>query len=147
MSRPESLTGHSRSPLPEGTRPWLAAGTALSSLAFGWAAWVLPSRPETPLALLLWALCVLHACTALSVALRPQRSQRPLRLLAVASLVAAPVFVFAISTTSVQMVQTYGPLGWALSVALGAIAWLLLLGTLPVGVFGLYATRAAHERS
>jgi hypothetical protein len=132
--------------LPTGTRPWLAAGTGASALAFGWAAFVLPWRPEAPLGLVLWALCALHACTALTATCWPRRLRRPLSLLALASLVAAPVFLFAVSATSIEMVRMYGPLGWALTAALAAIAWLLLLATVPVGIFGLYVVRW-HARS
>jgi hypothetical protein len=132
--------------LPVGTRPWLVAGTAASALAFGWAAFALPWRAEAPLGLVLWTLSALHACTALAATCSPRRLRRPLWLLALASLGAAPVFTFAVSVTSIEMVQMYGQLGWALTAALGAIAWLLLLGTVPVGVFGLYVTRS-HGRS
>ena len=132
--------------LPRGTRPWLAAGTAVSALAFGWAAFVLPWRSEAPLGLVLWALSALHACTALTAIGWPLRLGRPLSLLALASLAAAPVFLFAVSATSLEMVRMYGPLGWALTAALAAIAWLLLLATVPVGIFGLYVTRS-HGRS
>jgi len=132
--------------LPSGTRSWLAAGTAVSALAFGWAAFVLPWRSDAPLGLALWALATLHACTTLAAICWPLRLGRPLQVLALASLVAAPVFSFEISATGIEMVRMYGPLGWALTAALGAIAWLLLLGTLPVGVFGLYVTRS-HGRS
>jgi len=132
--------------LPTGTRPWLAAGTAASALAFGWAAFVLPWRSDAPLGLVLWALSALHACTALTAMGWPRRLGRPLSLLALASLAAAPIFLFAVSRTSLQMVEMYGPLGWALTAALAAIAWLLLLATVPVGIFGLYVTRS-HGRS
>jgi hypothetical protein len=132
--------------LPTGTRAWLALGTIGSTLAFGWAAFELPWRPDAPLGLVLWTLAALHACTALVTICRPRRLRRPLQLLSLASLGAAPIFLFAISATGVQMVRMYGSLGWALTAALGAIAWLLLLGTLPVGVFGLYVTRT-HGRS
>lgn len=128
--------------LPAGTRPWLAAGTGLSALAFGWGAFVLPWRSDAPLGLVLWALATLHACTALSACCWPRRVRRPLQLLALASLGAAPIFLVAISTTSWQMVEMYGSLGWALTTALAAIGWLLLLATVPVGVFGLLVTRS-----
>jgi hypothetical protein len=132
--------------LPAGTRPWLAAGTAISAFAFGWAAFVLPWRSDAPLGLVLWALSALHASTALTAACWPRRLGRPLSLLALASLGSAPVFLFAVSATSVEMVRMYGPLGWALTAALVAIAWLILLATVPVGVFGLYLLRS-HGRS
>lgn len=132
--------------LPTGTRLWLAAGTCLSALAFGWAAFALPWRSDAPLGLGLWALAALHAGTAVVAACWPRRLGRPLWALAMASLGAAPVFMVAISLTSVQMVRMYGPLGWALSAALAAIAWLLLLATVPVGLFGLYVTRS-HGRT
>jgi hypothetical protein len=128
--------------LPEGARPWLLVGTSLSALAFGWSALVLPWRPEAPLALLAWGLGGLHASTALTLLCWPDRVGRPLRLLTLGSCVAAPIFLFAVSSTSIEMVQLYGPLGWALTIALGAIGWLLLLGTVPVALFGLYVTRS-----
>ena len=132
--------------LPTGTRPWLTVGTAVSALAFGWAAFVLPWRAEAPLGLVLWALSALHTSTSLTAACWPHWLGRPLSLLALVSLAAAPVFLFAVSTTSIEMVRMYGPLGWALTAALAAIAWLLLLATVPVGVFGLYVMRS-HGRS
>lgn len=132
--------------LPAGTRPWLAIGTAVSAIAFGWAAFVLPWRPEAPLGLLSWGLSALHACTSLTAACWPRRLGRPLSVLALASLAAAPIFLFAVVATSIEMVRMYGPLGWALTAALAAIAWLLLLATVPVGVFGLYVSRS-HGRS
>jgi hypothetical protein len=140
------LLGGGQVTLPEGSRPWLLAGTSLSALAFGWSALVLPWRPEAPLALLAWALSVLHVCTAVTLLARPERVGRPLRMLTLGSCVAAPIFLFAISSTSVEMVEMYGPLGWALTVALGAIGWLLLLGTVPVAIFGWYVTRSTDAR-
>lgn len=128
-------------------RAWLGLGTSVSALAFGWAAFALPWRPGAPLGLLLWGLSLLHACTAISVACCPRRLTRPLQLLALASLGAAPMFVFAVSSASVEMVRMYGPLGWTLTAALAAIAWLLVLGTVPVGIIGLYVTRSSHGRS
>ena len=132
--------------LPTGTRPWLAGGTAVLAFSFGWAAFVLPWRSDAPLGLVLWALATLHACTALTAMCSPRRLARPLSVLALASLAAAPVFLFAVSVTSFEMVRMYGPLGWALTAALAAIAWLVLLATVPVGVFGLYVLRS-HGRS
>ena len=134
------------SPLPEGFRPWLVAGTLLAAGAFGWAAFVLPWRTEAPLGLGLWMLAVAHLCTALA-AYSPARLERALRVLAVGSLCAAPVFAWAIASTSVRMVQMYGALGWGLTAALAAIGWLLMLATVPVAVLGWYVTRARHEPS
>lgn len=127
--------------LPEGARPWLGVATGLGALAFGWAALVLPWRPEAPLGLLLWGIAALHLCTALTLALRPERASWPLKLLGALSLVAALVSTIAILVTSVQMVEMFGPLGWALAAALGAIGWLLLLATLPIASFALYCLR------
>jgi hypothetical protein len=127
--------------LPAGARPWLVSATALSALAFGWAGLVLPWRPEAPLALLAWGLGVLHLCAAGALVARPARARRSLLLLATGSLSAAPVFTYAIASTSVRMVQMFGALGWGLTVALGAIGWLLLLGTLPVGLYLLRVVR------
>jgi hypothetical protein len=47
----------------------------------------------------------------------------------------------AIISSSVVMVRTYGALGWGLTVALAAIGWLLMLATLPIGLFGLHCLR------
>jgi hypothetical protein len=127
--------------LPEGSRPWLAAGGTLA-LAFGWAAFELPWRPAAPLGLLLWALAALHLCAAASVAFLPTRAARALRLLGLASLGSAPVFALALGSTAVSMVRMFGPLGWGLSVALAAIGWLLVLATLPVGLLALRAAAA-----
>jgi hypothetical protein len=132
--------------LPVGARPWLIAGTALSALAFGWAALVLPWRPGAPVALVAWGLGVSHLCVAGMLTWRPERSRRALLLLASASLGAAPVFAYVIGSTSLQMVAMFGALGWGLAAALGAIGWLALLGTLPVGLYLLHVTRRRHAR-
>jgi hypothetical protein len=130
----------------ESRRPWLVLGTVLSGCAFAWAAFVLPWRNDAPLGLLSWALAVTHLCTALAVRW-PARLVRAVRLLAITSLGAAPVFVWVITSTSLQMVQMFGALGWGLVAALAAIGWLLLLATVPVALLGLSVTRARHERS
>lgn len=130
----------------EGRHPWLVVVTVLSGSAFAWAAFALPSRTEAPLGLALWSLAIAHLCTALAVR-SPARLARALRLLTVGSLVAAPVFLWAIASTSLQMVRMYGPLGWGLTAALAAIGWLLLLATVPVALFGLSVRRAWREPS
>jgi len=127
--------------LPEGSLPWLSASVALA-LGFGWAAFELPWRPAAPLGLLLWALAALHLCAAVGVAFVPARAARALRLLGLASLGAAPLFVLALGSTAVSMVRMFGPLGWGLGVALAAIGWLLVLATVPVGLLALRAARS-----
>lgn len=129
--------------LPASTRLALIGATALSGLAWGWAALALPWRAGAPLGLLGWGLAVLHVASALVLSWRPSRSGRALALLALGSLAAAPLFSLAVVVTSVQMVRMFGPLGWGLAVALGAIGWLLLLGTVPIGLFLLHLTRSA----
>jgi hypothetical protein len=121
----------------------LVAASTLLGLAFGWAALALPWRAESPLALLGWGLAVLHLCAAVALSWRPARSGRALSMLALGSLAAAPVFVHAIIATSVEMVQMFGPLGWGLTVGLGAIGWLLLLATVPIGLLLLHLARSA----
>lgn len=138
MSEPVSLS--------RGFRPWLVVGSLLAAGAFAWAAFVLPWRSDAPLGLVLWALAVAHLCTALA-ALRPARLRRALRVLALGSLGAAPLFAWAIASTSLRMVRMYGALGWGLTAALAAIGWLLMLATVPVALFGLFVTRARHEPS
>jgi hypothetical protein len=140
-----------RVPLPEGwlsgsRRHWLMLGAVLSGVAFAWAAFELPWRSDAPLGLVSWALAVTHLCTALATRW-PARLVRAVRLLAITSLGAAPVFAWAITRSSLQMVRMFGALGWGLAAALAAIGWLLLLATVPVALFGLSVTRARHEPS
>jgi hypothetical protein len=132
--------------LSKSRRPWLVLGTVLSGCAFAWAAFVLPWRSDAPLGLASWALAVTHLCTAVAVRW-PARLVRAIRLLAITSLGAAPVFLWAITRTSLQMVQMFGALGWGLAAALAAIGWLLLLATVPVALVGFSVTRARHEPS
>lgn len=121
--------------------------TALSALAFGWAALVLPWHPSAPLALVAACLSALHAITAAAALFRPPAALRAWRVLAFASLGAAPIFLAAIGMTAVQMVYMYGALGWGLTALLAVIGWLLLVGTLPVALWGLRSSGRAHERS
>lgn len=131
--------------LPRGQRALLIAGTSLSAFVFGWAALVLPSRVETPLALLAWALALLHLGTCLAALCRPERLRYLLRLLGLVSSFAAPVFVVAIGLSSVELVKMFGPLGWGLTALLSVIGWLLLVGTLPLGLWALRLTAASNE--
>jgi hypothetical protein len=137
--------------LPRGARPWVVAWSGLSAFALAWAALVLPWRPGAPLGLLLWALGILHLCTAITAAWRPERVGSPLRLLSLGSLAVALISSVSIGVTAVEMVQLFGQLGWALTVALCAIGWLLLLATVPVALAGRYffgaTSRNSHDRT
>jgi hypothetical protein len=133
--------------LPRWARPWVVAWTGLSAVGLAWAALVLPWRPGAPLGLLLWALAVLHLCNALTAALRPVRLGWPLALLGAASLAAALVLAAAITGTALEMVRTFGQLGWAVTVALAAIGWLALLATLPVALVSLHLCYLAPRTS
>lgn len=124
-----------------GTRRLLIGWTALAAPVLGWAALRLPWRPDTPLALLLWALAAANACTLVALLGSGRRLRLALGVLVALSLGAAPWLVGAIVSSSVVMVRMYGALGWGLTVALGAIGWLLLLATLPIGLFGLHCLR------
>jgi hypothetical protein len=129
--------------LPPRARLSLVAASALLGLVFGWAALALPWRTESPLALCGWGLGVLHLCAAAALSWHPARSRWAISLLALGSLAAAPVFAYAVIGTSLVMVRMFGPLGWGLTVALGAIGWLLLLATIPIGIFLLHLARSA----
>jgi hypothetical protein len=77
---------------------------------------------------------------------RPAAVLRAWRVLAFCSLAAAPVFIGAISLTSVEVVRTYGALGWGLTALLAVIGWLLIVGTVPIALWGLRTTGRAYER-
>jgi len=128
--------------LPVRVRRVAIIATALGGFALGWAALSLPWRPEAPLALLLWVLAAANLCALVALLGSGRHARRAVGWLVALSLGAAPLLVGAIVVTSVVMVRMYGPLGWGLTVALGAIAWLLLLVTLPVGLVGLRYLRA-----
>jgi hypothetical protein len=133
-------------------RPWVAAVAALSAAVLAWAALVLPWRMQAPLGSLLWALAALHLSTLAAALWRPERLARALVLLGLGSCAAALVLGVSIGVTAIEMVQTFGRLGWAIAVALLAIGWLALLATLPAAVVGVYclrlgAPRARHGRT
>jgi hypothetical protein len=128
-------------PLPPGARRPLIIWTALVGSSLGWGALRLPWRPEAPLALLLWALAAANLCTLIALLGSGRRVRLALGVLVALSLAAAPWLAGAIISSSVVMVRMYGPLGWGLTVALAAIGWLLLLATLPIGLFGLHCLR------
>jgi hypothetical protein len=117
-----------------------------SALVFAWAAWVLPSQPDTPLGWLAAFLAGLHAATGVSAGWAPARLAVIWRLAAIASLGAAAVFTTAIVWTSLVVVRLYGSLGWGLTALLVPILFLLLVATVPFGMYGLQATRTAYER-
>jgi hypothetical protein len=128
-------------------RPWVAGWATLSAAALGWAALVLPWRPQAPLGLLLWALAASYLGTAAAATWRRERLARALVVLGVASGAAALVFGLAIGATVLEMVHTFGRLGWAIAVALLAIGWLLLLATVPAAVAGVYCLRLGVSRA
>ena len=131
--------------LPHGRRVLLIFGTSVSAFVFGWAALVLPGHVQAPLALLAWALSLLHLGTCLAALCRPERLRYLLRLLGLVSSFAAPVFVVAIGLSCLELVAMFGPLGWGLTALLAVIGWLLLVGTLPIGLWALRLTAATHE--
>lgn len=126
------------------TRAVLCLITSLSAVSFGWAALVLPWRPGAPLALVAGALSILHGSTALSAIWRPTAILRVWRVLAYCSLAAVPIFIASISLTSLEVVRTYGALGWGLTALLAIIGWLLLICTVPIALWGLRRTGKAY---
>jgi hypothetical protein len=130
--------------LSNGTRTWLIVVTLVSAVCFGWAGLVLPWRPATPLALLALALALLHAATLLSAICWTQWLRPLWRALALSSLVAAAVYSVALTVAGFELMATYGPLGSGLAALLAVIGLLLLLGTLPIGIWGLRMTSKPH---
>ncbi len=126
---------------------WLFSVCVVSAAVFGWAEAALPPRWNTPLGLLCLGLALLHAVTAGTVAFAPAFAPRALRLLGWASLGAALVFGGALVGSSLELVRMFGALGWGLAALLGAILVLLLALTVPVGIIGLWRTRASHAPS
>jgi hypothetical protein len=123
-------------------RPWLGLASTLHAVIFAWAAHTLPWRPAAPLALLLWALALLHAATAVCAFAGLASTRRLWRALSVASLGAALVLIGSIAVSAERMVAMFGRLGWNLSALLAVIGVLVLGMTLPLGLWGVSATRA-----
>jgi hypothetical protein len=119
--------------------------TGASALLFGWAAWVLPSRPGTWLGALAALLAAAHAASWVVAALWPEQLWRPWRALSWLSLGAGLAFACAIAWTSLDLVRRFGSLGWGVTALLAAIGVLLLLATWPFAAWGLSATRKAHD--
>jgi hypothetical protein len=119
--------------------------TGASAVLFGWAAWVLPSRPGTWLGALAALLAAAHAATWVVAALWPEQLWRPWRALSWLSLGAGLTFVGAIVWASLDLVRRFGGLGWGVTALLAPIGLLLLLATCPFAAWGLRATRRAHD--
>ena len=123
----------------------LMIATGASSALFGWAAWVLPSRPDTGLGALAALLAAAHAATWVVAALWPEQLWRPWRALSWLCLAAGLTFTSAIAWTSLDLVHRFGSLGWGVTALLTAIGVLLLLATWPFAAWGLSATWKAHD--
>jgi hypothetical protein len=121
-------------------RYWLGLASALHAVVFAWAAHTLPWRPEAPLGLVLWALAVLHAATAICALGALAATPRVWRVLSIASLGAAALLSGAIAVGAERMVVMFGLLGWNLTALLAVIGVLVLGLTLPMGLWGLKAT-------
>jgi hypothetical protein len=126
-------------------RGWQGLLAAASALVFGWAAHTLPWRAGTPLGLVMWALCLLHAATLVSLGFWPARALRLWRALGAASLASALLFTLAIAASAYRMVQLYGALGWNLTLLLSLIWLLLMTATVPVAAWGLGQSRSRPE--
>jgi hypothetical protein len=124
-----------------GRRPAVAISTGVSAALFAWAAWQLPSRPGSAVALLLALLAVVHLGTLLVALLSPRRLRWAWRACSWVSLSGGLLLVLAIALTVREMVQRFGSLGVGVASLLGVVALLALLATAPFGVWGLRATR------
>lgn len=145
LTEPRSEPMISHAAAPKQVRIGLSVGAACSAGLFGWAAFVLPWRPEAPLALLAFGLALLHAATAFTALCWPRRMRHAWRLLAIGSLFCGLIFTLAIGTASIELVRMYGDLGWGLTALLGTIGLLLLVATLPMVILGLRGTRTTDE--
>jgi hypothetical protein len=123
-------------------RHWLGLASTLHAVLFAWAAHTLPWRPAAPLALVLWGLALLHAATAVAALGNLPAARRVWRALAIASLAAAVVLIGAIAIGAERMVVMFGMLGWNMTALLALIGVLVLGATVPMGLWGLAATRA-----
>jgi hypothetical protein len=126
---------------------WIFAVCVVSAVVFGWAEATLPPRWNTPLGLVCLVLALLHAVTAATILFAPAFRSRALQVLGWASLGAALIFGGALGGSSMELVQMFGALGWGLAALLGAILVLLLAFTVPIGIIGLWLTRASHAPS
>ena len=133
-------------PVSSYARHALCVGAAFSAFSLAWAAWVLPSRPGTPLAIVAAVLACFHAATSVSAGSGSARLAAIWRVAALASLGAASIFAAAILWSSIAVVRLYGSLGWGLTALLVPILLLLLIATVPFGIWGLLATRTAYDR-
>jgi hypothetical protein len=126
-------------------RYWLGLASFLHAAIIAWAAHTLPWRPAAPLALLLWLLALTHAATAVSALLERASWRRVWRLQACASLAAALILIGSIALGAERLVVSFGRLGWNLTALLAVIALLALGLTVPMGLWGLAATRRRAE--
>lgn len=125
--------------------PTLLLALAGSAGLFGWAAWVLPSRPGTGLGLLALLLCCAHVVTLGVALVRPARLRPAWRVLSWLSLAAGALFSAAVGCSGWELATRFGSLGRGVTALLAAIGVLLLLATLPFAVWGLRATRKAQD--
>ena len=128
-------------------RSAVGISTGVSAALFTWAAWPLPSRPGSPVALLLALLAFVHLSTLLVALLHPQRLRQAWRASSWMSLAGGLLLLLAIALTARDMVQRFGSLGVGVASLLGVIALLVLLATAPFAVWGLRATRVANGSS
>jgi hypothetical protein len=122
-------------------RYWLGLASTLHAVIIAWAAHVLPWRPAAPLALLLWLLALAHAAIAVSALAGLASWLRLWRLQAFGSLAAALILIGSMALGAERLVVMFGKLGWNLTALLGVIAVLVLGLTLPMGLWGVAATR------
>jgi hypothetical protein len=129
----------------DAARSWLGLAAALHAVIIAWAAYTLPWRPEAPLALLLWLLALAHAATAVSALAGLRHWRRVWRAQAFGSLAAALILIGSIAIGAERLVLMFGKLGWNLTALLGVIAVLVLGLTVPMGLWGVAATRTERE--
>lgn len=122
-------------------RYWLGLASTLHAVIIAWAAHTLPWRPTAPLALLLWLLALTHTATAIATLAHLARWRRVWRLQAFSSLAAALILIGSIALGAERLVVMFGRLGWNLTALLAVIAVLVLGLTVPMGLWGMAATR------
>jgi hypothetical protein len=114
---------------------------ALSSGLWAWAASSLPSNPAAPLGILMGVFAASQLAAALGVWAFPQRMRQIWRSSAVGSIAFGSVCLTAVVWTIISLPQSHGALGATVAALLAVIAVLVAAATLPLGLWGLWATR------
>lgn len=119
----------------------VSALSLLQGVLVAWAGWVLPWRSWTLFAVACYALATANGLTVVLALSQPLRALHAWRLSAWLSLLLLAIATSIVGQSSAYLVGVYGQLGAGLSAALIAVWGLVVLVTLPLGIWGLVRTR------